>query len=303
MIELHHLSKSYRSRLGGRAVHALDDVTLTLARGEVVGIAGPNGAGKSTLISLALGFLAPSTGTVRIDGVAPRAYVERHGASYLTELVSLPPKWRVDAALLRFAVLADLPPAVRRPRVEALLAELELVEHRQKQVRQLSKGNLQRLGLAQALLADSDLVILDEPTHGLDPLWTQRFRDVVRALRRPGRVIVIASHNLDELERLTDRVVILHQGRMQRIVGGADASRQGGAYRLTLAEVHPGVSAAFPGAEPVGGRLFEWRVEGELAALSRGLAALLAAGAVLVAFEPEQSRLETEFRAAVGAPE
>jgi len=304
VIELQGLSKTYRSLLGTRVVPALDDLTLTLARGEVVGVAGPNGAGKTTLLSLLLGYLSPSRGTLRIERVAPRAWIEQHGAGYLAELVAIPGHWSVASALRRYATLAGVPPGRVAERVDALLEGFGLAEQGGKRVRELSKGNLQRLGLAQALAGDSDFVVLDEPTHGLDPIWTQRFRDVVRDLRRPSRLILIASHNLDELERLADRVLILHQGRLERIVtAGAAGTPLPGvevAYRLALAAPHPALARAFPGAEAVDGRAAEWRVRGELAALNRGVADLIGAGAVVTAFAPEESRLESEFRAAVG---
>ena len=305
MIELQGLSKTYRSLFGTRVVPALDDLTLTLVRGEVVGVAGPNGAGKSTLISLLLGYLHPTRGQVQVDRLAPRRWIERHGAGYQAELVAIPARWSVETALHRYAVLAGVPGANVRERVERLLTDFGLADQRRRRVRELSKGNLQRLGLAQALAGDSDLLVLDEPTHGLDPLWTQRFRDVVRDLRRPSRLILIASHNLDELERLADRVLILHQGRLQKVVtAGAAPSDVGAsrelAYRLALTAPHPTVGRVFPGAELVEGRGAEWVIRGDLATLNRGLAELVAAGALVAAFTPEQSRLESEFRAAVG---
>ena len=304
MIELQGLSKTYRSLFGARVVPALDDLTLALTRGEVVGVAGPNGAGKTTLLSLLLGYLFPTAGSLAIEGVPPRAWIRRHGAGYLAELVAIPGRWPVDAALRRYATLARVPSGRIAERVDALLQEFGLADQRGKRVRELSKGNLQRLGLAQALAGDSDFVILDEPTHGLDPLWTQRFRDVVQGLRRPSRLILIASHNLDELERLADRVLILHQGRLERVVrAGAGAAPPAGvevAYRLALAAPHAALQRVFPAAAAVVGRAAEWRVRGELAALNRGLADLVAAGALVTAFGPEESRLESEFRAAVG---
>jgi ABC-type multidrug transport system ATPase subunit len=303
VIELQGLSKTYRTALDGRTVTALDDLTLTLRAGEVVGVAGPNGAGKSTLISLLLGFLHPTRGSARIAGLAPRAYVERHGAAYLPELPAIPSRWTVASTLERAEVLADLPRAVRGERANRVLEWLGLADQRAKQVRQLSKGNLQRLGLAQALVADSDFVVLDEPTHGLDPVWTQRFRDVVRELRRPGRLMVVASHNLDELERIADRVMILSQGRLERVVdvgaAPADSARTAQTYRLALAAQHPVLAQVFPQAAPVEGRPTEWRVRADLSELNRGLAALLAAGVTVVSFAPDESRLESEFRAAV----
>jgi ABC-2 type transport system ATP-binding protein len=305
VIELQGLSKTYRSLFGTRVVPALDDLTLTLLRGEVVGVAGPNGAGKSTLISLLLGYLRPTRGRVQLDRTAPRRWIERHGAGYQAELVAIPGRWSVEGALNRYAVLAGVPRARVRERVDALLSEFGLADQRRKRVRELSKGNLQRLGLAQALAGDSDLLVLDEPTHGLDPLWTQRFRDVVRDLRRPSRLILIASHNLDELERVADRVLILHQGRLQRVVAAGAAPADTGTsgvltYRLALTTPHPAVGRAFPAAEAVEGREAEWLVRGDIQSLNRGLADLVGAGALVAAFTPEQSRLESEFRAAVG---
>lgn len=301
MIEIAALGKTYRSLLGSRTVPALHDVTLGLGPGEVVGVAGPNGAGKSTLISLLLGFLVPTSGRVRIAGQRPRAYVERYGAAYLPELLPLPPRWSVDSTLRRHAALAGVPPDEVAKRTARTVEWLGLEEHRRKDVRQLSKGTLQRLGLAQALLGDSDLVVLDEPTHGLDPLWTQRFRDIVRELRRPGRCMLIASHDLAELERVADRVAILHQGRLERVVtaGVGGAAEEPAVYRLAATGVEAIIARVFPAATPVEGRANEWRVCGRVAELNRGLAELLGAGAVVVAFAPEASRLESEFRAAV----
>lgn len=302
MIELQGLSKTYRT-LDGRRIVALDDLTLTLRAGEVVGIAGPNGAGKSTLLSLLLGFLHPTRGTARIAGLAPRAYVERHGVSYLAELPAIPSRWTVASTLARAESLAGVPGAQRGERAARMLEWLGLADQRTKQVRQLSKGNLQRLGLAQALMADRDLVVLDEPTHGLDPVWTQRFRDVVRELRRPGRLMLVASHNLDELERIADRVMILSQGRLDRVVdvGAAppDSPATALLYRVALSEPHPLLAEVFPQATPVEGRPAEWRVRADLATLNRGLGALMAGGATVVSFAPDESRLESEFRAAV----
>jgi ABC-2 type transport system ATP-binding protein len=301
VIEIAALGKTYRALFGSRTVPALDNVTLRVAPGEVVGVAGPNGAGKSTLISVLLGFLKPTGGQVRIAGQAPRAYVESRGASYLPELLPLPPRWTTETALRRHATLAGVPAEAVAARAQHMVEWLGLEEHRKKDVRQLSKGTLQRLGLAQALIGDSDLVVLDEPTHGLDPLWTQRFRDIVRELRRPARCILIASHDLAELERLADRVAILHQGRLERVVsaGVAAADEEPAVYRISVTGAAEMVARIFPSATPVEGRANEWRLRGRVPELNRGLSELIAAGAVVVAFAPESSRLESEFRAAV----
>jgi len=301
VIELEGLSKHYISLFRRLRVQALADLTLSISPGEIFGIAGPNGAGKSTMLSILLGYLHPSSGIATIDGQRPRQYIERNGVSYLTELVAIPPRWTTESALKRFAAMSDMGGSLARERVEFCIATLGLEEHRRKQIRQLSKGNLQRVGIAQALIADSDLVIFDEPTHGLDPVWTQKFRDIVSDLRRPSRTIIIASHNLDELERLTDRVAILSRGRLQRIVsaGGVHA---GGEYRIALAGPSPRLKEVFPEAEAVDGRPNEWRVSGDIADLNRRLRLLLSDELAMTAFYPEQSRLESEFHAAVGEP-
>lgn len=301
MILLEAVSKTFRSLSRRTAVVALSDLSLEVTRGEVVGLAGPNGAGKSTLISLVLGYLHPTAGRIRVNGMAPRAYVEAHGAGYLTELVAIPPRWSVVATLRRFAALGRLGASASR-RIPAVLELTGLGEHRRKLVSQLSKGLLQRLGLAQALLAERDLVILDEPTHGLDPLWTQRFREIVRGLRDQNRAVLIASHNLAELERVTDRVAIIHQGRLQRIVR-AGQSAAASAFRLVLAAPCDGLAEAFPSARAIEGRPLEFRVQGELGVLNAGLARLLALGGQVSGFSAEETGLEREFRAAMGQGE
>lgn len=300
MIEFEATSKIYTSAFKRRQVAALTDFAVTISRGEVFGIAGPNGAGKSTMISLLLGFLAPTGGTVRIDGVSPRRFVESRGVGYLTEQVNLPGSLKVTAFLRRMAILSGVAGSERGRRVAETIERLGLTEYAGRRIKQLSKGNLQRLALGQALLGQFDLVVLDEPTHGLDPVWTQRFRTIVAELRRPERAVVIASHNLDELEQLSDRVAILDHGRLQRVVDhSAEVSEAALAWRLVL---EPGVdvAAAFAQATPVADRPGNWRVIATRPELSRSLAALLTAGGVLVECVPERGRLESAFREVVG---
>lgn len=303
MITFDRVGKRYTS-WRGREVRALEDLTLEVRRGEVFGLAGPNGAGKSTLISLLLGFLGPTAGTVRIDGLEPRRYVARFGVSYLSELVNVPPTWRVSDALRRYGILAGLPADALDARVAAAIASLGLEEHRGKRVRQLSKGNLQRLGLAQALLGGERVIVLDEPTHGLDPVWTQRFRDVVDQLRRPDRAILIASHNLDELARLADRVGIIDRGRLQRVVDVRANERvvtEGAPYRLVVSRGEARVPEIFPGARALAGGEFEIGAL-SLGEINAGLVRLIQSGALIRAVYPVHSALEQQFREAVGAP-
>lgn len=300
MIRFEAAGKRYTSLITRRTVTALEDVTLEIRPGEVFGIAGPNGAGKSTLISLLMGFLSPTMGRVTIRGLAPRAFIESAGVGYLTELVNLPPHWHVPDALHRMARLAGVPPDERGGRVTDVIGRLGLGEHVTKRIKHLSKGNLQRVGLAQAMLGDAEIIVLDEPTHGLDPVWTQRFRTIVTDLRRPERIVLIASHNLEELDSLADRVAILDHGHLQRIVDHAtDTTAVAAAWRVTF-EGTVDVVSVLPGATPIAGRGGSWRILATRTEISRALAVLLGQGAVLVECVPEQGRLASAFREAVG---
>jgi ABC-type multidrug transport system ATPase subunit len=285
--------------LVGRPVTAVHGVSFTVAPGEVVGIAGPNGAGKSTLIALLLGLITPTAGSVTIDGRVPRRFVEDEGIGYLPELIPLQPAWRADEAITRMAVLGGVPAALVKTRVDDVIERVGLSEHRRKKCKQLSKGNLQKVGLAQALLRDERVFIFDEPTHGLDPVWTQRFRELIGDLRRPDRAMLVASHNLDELERIADRVLIIDHGEIQRVVdlraAGATVSA---AYRVRVAAGADALLTAFPGAlELASGEVTIPDVD--LVALNRGLAWAIGAGTMVSGVVPVESALEREFRAAV----
>lgn len=290
------VGRTYRSLLG-KTVRAVDAFSLDVAPGEVVGVAGPNGAGKTTLIAMLLGFLSPSDGTVRIDGMTPRAFVEREGVGYLPELMALPPHWRVDGALRRLGTLAGVPAHELDATVESVIDQTGLDEHRRQTIKALSKGNFQRVGLAQALLRATRLMVFDEPTHGLDPVWSARFRDLVGTLRAPDRAIFIASHNLDELEKLCDRVVIIDHGRMQRIVAitGVTGTTTAWVVRAVAAE---SLGAHFASCEPLADGAWLVRAA-DLEALNTGLAAAIAAGARITAVAPHESSLEHQFREAV----
>jgi ABC-2 type transport system ATP-binding protein len=300
VIEFRNVGKIYRSLLG-TSVKAVEEFSLQVSEGEILGIAGPNGAGKTTLIAMMLGYLRPTTGSVEIKGIPARSYVEQNGIGYLSELIAINPKWRADTALVRYATLAGIPEAQISPRIDFLIEKLGLVEHRAKKVKALSKGTLQRLGLAQALLRDEQILVLDEPTHGLDPVWTQRFRDIVDELRRPDRTILIASHNLDELQRLADRVVIIDHGRLQRVVStGYDQTHHTATrFRLTLASGHERIRESFPNAEEAGKGEYDVTVR-SIKELNTALADLIGRGALVASVVPERSVLEQHFREAVG---
>jgi ABC-2 type transport system ATP-binding protein len=286
MIRLENLGKSYGTRT--RPVHALRDASLEIGPG-VWAVVGPNGAGKSTLLGLVLGFLRPSTGAVTLEGMSPRRYLRRHGAAFLPERFRLPPEWPVRAALRTLARLegtaGSAPGEDARTRADAAIARLGLEEHADKTMGALSRGLNQRVGLAQALLADRPLVVLDEPTEGLDPLWRVRFRDLVAELRAAGRTVLLASHELGEIERVADRAIVLEDGRIRDVLDVQGPAGPATRYRLDVDAPAHALDLAFPGAE-ASGRAVTVTVA-DPAELSHRLAALLDAGGVVRSVVPE----------------
>jgi ABC-type multidrug transport system ATPase subunit len=222
MIELVDVVKRYAGPwfLPPRQVRALDGITLRIDAGEAVGVVGLNGAGKSTLVRLLLGYLRPTEGRALIDGVPPRSYVERHGIAYVPEKVAIPGGWTVREAMRAYAMLGQ--GAEEWDGIDPALQRLGLSRLADRRVRTLSKGNVQRLGIAQSLLGDRRIMILDEPTDGLDPVWIAELREIIGEWRSAGRgrILVLASHNLAEVERLTDRRILLHNGRVEPGIEG-----------------------------------------------------------------------------------
>jgi ABC-type multidrug transport system ATPase subunit len=302
MIRLADVTKEYGGRIArarGRTVRALDGVSLEVPPGTALGIVGPNGAGKSTLIRLLLGYLRPTSGEVAVGGEPPRAYVERHGIAYVPEVAALPPGVTPRIALQTFSALGEVPNW--RERTAMVMKKLGLEEVADRRVGALSKGTVQRVAIAQAFLGSRAVMVLDEPTTGLDPEWVAELRDLVAEWRGEdaSRVVVIASHDLSELERAAERVVVLEAGRIRETIDlRAGAGRP--AYRL---EVEPAfgareaVAAVFPGAISEDGPPFAFRVEvPEMAEMGRRVAALVERGVVVRAFAPERVTLEDRYR-------
>jgi ABC-2 type transport system ATP-binding protein len=304
MIELEEVRKEYggwTARARGRVVQALGGISLHVAPGTALGIVGPNGAGKSTLIRLLLGYLEPSQGTLRVAGLDPRAYVAAHGVAYVPETVAIPPSWTVEHALRFYAALGDIDDAADE--IERVLGRVGLAETRDRRIAALSKGMLQRVALAQALLGSRTLMVLDEPTTGLDPEWIAELRAIVAEWREAdaARVVLIASHDLDELERTADRVAVLESGRLREVIDLRSPATAFPAYRLEVASTtHAGeaVRACFPDAVAEDGSPLAFRVHpADAEALNRALNELLRRGVEVRALAPERETLEARFRA------
>ncbi len=198
----------------GRTVEAIAGLNLRVERGCVFGFLGPNGAGKTTTIQALLGFVPPDAGTVRLLGEDVRRSVARQRVGYLPETPFFYPFLSGRELLEACARLFGLPRAEGRRRAEALLRRVGLADAADRRVGTYSRGMLQRAGLAQALVNDPDLVILDEPTSGMDPLGRMDVRGLIAELRGQGKTIFFSSHELSEVELVCDRVAVLVGGRV-----------------------------------------------------------------------------------------
>jgi ABC-type multidrug transport system, ATPase component len=245
LLEAHGLSRRYGATL------AVDGVDLELRRGEIVGLLGPNGAGKTSTMHMISGCLAPSSGSVRINGfdLAEAPKKAKAGLGYLPEQPPLYPELSVIEFLRYTAGLRGVPKARRAAAVDHVLDACGLADRAQRLIGNLSKGYQQRVGLAQAIIHQPAVVILDEPTVGLDPIQIREIRDLIRSLGREHAVL-LSSHILPEIQATCDRVMVIHHGRLvysDRVGDEAD-----GGLLLRLARPpEPAALAALPGVTAV----------------------------------------------------
>ena len=215
-LEFDGINKEYRSWLGGNAVHALRDFSLAVERGEIFGFLGPNGAGKTTAIHLAMGFVRASAGCGRMLGQPFGHAPTRKRVGFLAEIVAFC-NTSTEAAIRFYGGLSGMQSAELGRGVEKALAAVNLQAEAARRISQLSRGMLQRLGLAQALVNDPELLILDEPTSALDPAARVAVRELLLKLRERGKTIFLSSHLLSEIEQVCDRIAVVNQGQLVRV--------------------------------------------------------------------------------------
>ena len=263
-IELRAVSK----RFG--AVEAVRDLTFQIACGEIVGFLGPNGAGKTTTLRMLAGVFPPTTGAVRIAGHDPvrEARVCRRAIGYFAENAPSYPELTVLEYLHFVARAKQIPRAGRGTAVDAVVAACGLTGVARRRVGTLSKGYRQRVGLAQALCGDPPILILDEPTIGLDPSQVVEIRDLVRTLRG-DRTVLFSSHILSEVEALCQRVVVIARGRLVGEGTAAEGGRRLGARRRVIVRMDESATELTAALA---------NVDGVLAITSRGDAVCIDAG-------------------------
>jgi ABC-2 type transport system ATP-binding protein len=288
-IELSGITKVY-----GR-VTALDGLSLSVGRGELVGLLGPNGAGKTTAIKLLLGLARPSGGSGRVLGAPLGDRTARARIGYLPEMFRFQPFLRAREVLQLHTELADLPTRRRNAAVDEALRRVDLSHRANDPVGGFSKGMQQRLGLGVALLGEPELVLLDEPTSALDPVGRAEVRAIVRAARDRGATVVLNSHLLTEVEQVCDRVVILHNGRA--IASGPIAEVVGaGGVRLRITGLPKDARDGLATYGPLHAD-GEWLTIRPIdpARIPDAVAAVVAAGGRVHAVEPGRGSLEARF--------
>jgi ABC-2 type transport system ATP-binding protein len=213
-----HLSKVYKDFWGRDKVRALDDLNLTIHRGEVFGLLGPNGSGKSTTIKLLLGLIFPTQGTAHVLGEPAGSTTINEKIGFLPEESYLYKFLNGEETLEFYGKLFRIPRKTLKRRVPELLDIVGLdAKSRKRKLREYSKGMARRIGLAQALINNPDLILLDEPTTGLDPIGTREMKDLILSLKAQGKTVLLCSHLLADVQDVCDRITILFRGRMMEL--------------------------------------------------------------------------------------
>ncbi len=217
VVETRSLSKVYRDFWGRQKVRALKGLDLEICKGEIFGLLGPNGSGKSTTIKLLLGLLFPTGGQALVFGKDATEVSKNERIGYLPEESYLYRFLNADETLDFYGRLFDMPAEVRQKRIEELIDLVGLRWARKRQLKEYSKGMTRRIGLAQALINDPELLMLDEPTSGMDPIGTREMKDLILKLRDQGKTILMCSHLLADVQDVCDRIAILHQGDLKEL--------------------------------------------------------------------------------------
>ena len=210
-----NLTKDFTDLWGRPTVRSVENLDLTIKRGEIFGLLGPNGAGKTTTIKMILGLIFPTSGSVRVLNSDPRDVAAKQKIGYLPEESYLHKFLNADETLDFYGRLFDLPRDLRRKRTDELIARVGLQHARKRPLKEYSKGMVRRVGLAQCLINDPEFILLDEPTSGMDPIGSREIKDLILDLKRAGKTVLLSSHLLADVEDVCDRVAMLYRGRKQ----------------------------------------------------------------------------------------
>jgi ABC-2 type transport system ATP-binding protein len=305
VIEVRGLRKEYRSSFGRRVITALDGIDISVRPGELFGLLGPNGAGKTTTVKVLLGLTAATAGSARIAGLPVTDPESRRSVGYLPEGHKIPNYLTARQALSIFGRMSGMETDAIRSRSVELLDKLKLSQWIDVRVKKFSKGMTQRLGLACALIHQPQVLLLDEPTDGVDPVGRREIRDILRDEAKNGVAVLLNSHLLSEIELTCDRVAVLRGGKVAAEGSVEGLTRTGAKYKMVAAPIDDALVAGFresgAGVDRVNGHL-ELSVD-NVEHLNALLDQARARGAMLTELAPLRSTLEDVFVDLVKAPE
>jgi ABC-2 type transport system ATP-binding protein len=288
VLEFDNVTKEYRSFASKRRLRALDGFSLTVEAGEIFGFLGPNGAGKSTAIHLAMGFMRPTSGGGRLLG-EPFGHPGTHRrVGFLAESVALYHR-RAERLIRFYGALNGMKGTQLDNRAREVLEIVGLQDHANRNAGKFSRGMLQRVGLAQAIVNDPELLILDEPTSALDPLARVMVRELLLSARNAGKTIFLSSHLLSEVELVCDRVAVLHRGKLARLGRTSDLLQAGEQTEIVVRSIP---ASHFEGAVAYDGVVrFSVHALNQREALER----VWSLGGEVVSVNPQRRSLEEIF--------
>jgi len=244
VVETIGLTKIFRDFWHREKVRAVDDLNLQLQPGEVFGLLGPNGSGKSTTIKLLLGLLFPTKGLATVFGQSPRSLQVKRRIGFLPEETYLYPYLNAEETLDFYGRIFEIPRAERRRRIDALIRMVGLTGASKRPIGEYSKGMARRIGIAQALIGDPDLILLDEATTGLDPIGTAEVKELILELKSRGKTILLCSHLLADVEDVCDRIGILYAGKIRAVGQVGELLSQSQITQISAEDMHPDTVAA-----------------------------------------------------------
>jgi ABC-2 type transport system ATP-binding protein len=300
-IEFENVDKVYRRRLAGREVTALDRVSFRVEAGEVCAFLGPNGAGKTTSISILMGFLSADSGAIRVLGQEPGDVTAKQQIGFVPENFAFYKHLSGEKLLKFHAALAGVPEHESNGLIRDLLSAVKLNGFEKVKIGKYSRGMVQRIGIAQALLADPRLLVMDEPTSGLDPAGRKEVRDLISSLKGAGKTVFLSSHLLSEVEQVCDRVIIINRGKLVRAGKMSELLAGGDQVEIVADRITDDIEAALR----EWGAVIEHSAQGVLvkaaSARKRELAEMLwAAGCDVISMQPVKGSLEDIYMQLVG---
>ncbi len=303
-IRVSGLTKVYSTTFSRKPVTALNELNLTVEAGEIFGLLGPNGAGKTTLVKILLSVVKPTQGTAELFGMPVSNPQSRFKIGFLPENHRFPEFLTPDQMLNLYGRLAGVPESVRAARIPELLELVNMSEWRHVKIKKFSKGMMQRVGVAQAMMNDPELIFLDEPTDGVDPIGRREIRDVLLVLKEQGKTIFLNSHLLSEVEQTCTSVAILNKGKKIREGRVEDLTRVETHFDLKVTPINADVQQQIDqkfnlellSEQSDEKQLVNYRLKDtDRAALNEFIDALRQAGAEIEEVQPVRQSLEERF--------